>query len=233
MPLVIHPCDQNTETWARARMGMPTASMFSVIGRQKGRAADGTSKTRTTYLYKLAGEILTGEPMESYSNADTDRGHLQEPDARNLYAFQQDVEPELVGFIEDTDLRAGASPDALVGSDGLVEIKSCLPHIQIDRLIKGALPPEHVPQVQGGLLISGRGWADFVSYSPKLPLLVVRVERDQSYITNLWADIRRFNDELDALVERIRRYGMSPLDVVREQLTKSLADEPVNILSAG
>lgn len=222
MTIIVHPCAQGSDEWYLCRRGLPTASMFSVIGRQKGRAADGTSKTRTTYLHKLAGEIITGEPMESYTNPSMDRGHAQEDDARNLYAFQHDVEPELVGFIEDTDLRAGASPDALIGTDGVLEIKAAAAHIQIERLKKGKLPPEHVAQVQGALLISQREHADFVSYCPKLPLLVVRVGRDAEFLKTLTDDIAQFNEDLDDLISWIRRYGQPPADVVREQLVASL-----------
>ncbi len=67
MSLEIFECEQNSPEWYQARMGIPTASQFSTVLMTKG-VKGGVSKTRQTYLYKLAGEILTGESMENYSN---------------------------------------------------------------------------------------------------------------------------------------------------------------------
>lgn len=195
--LEIFDCEQNSSEWFAARLGIPTASNFSAV------LAKGEGKTRRAYLLKLAGEAITGESAESFGNAHTERGHAMEADARNLYAFAQDVEPELVGFMRRG--RAGASPDSLVGSDGLLEIKSKLPHLQLDVLDKGKLPSEHVAQVQGQLLVSGREWADFVSYWPRLPLFCIRVERDEKYIESLKQALADFIGELDSYV---RRFGV-------------------------
>ncbi len=196
-------CDQGSPEWFKARLGIPTASEFATVTASGKAGAD--SKTRKTYLLKLAGEILTGEPMESYSNAHMERGKAMEDEARNLYAFMQDVDPQRVGFIRNG--QKGCSPDSLIGTDGGLEIKTCLPHIQIDRLIKGDLPPEHKAQVQGCLWITGREWWDFVSYWPSLPLFVTRVHRDNGYIANLAGVVDAFNDDLARTVEFIRRYG--------------------------
>ncbi|MGJ4997275.1 YqaJ viral recombinase family protein [Bradyrhizobium sp. HKCCYLS3077] len=98
-------CEQNSAEWLRARMGIPTASQFSTV------LAKGEGETRRTYLLKLAGEIITGEPMESFSNEHTERGHRMEAEARDLYAFQTGAALERVGFIRSG--RAGCSPDSL------------------------------------------------------------------------------------------------------------------------
>lgn len=203
MTLQIVECEQNSPQWFACRMGLPTASEFkTIIGIKK----DAREKvTRQTYMMKLAGEILTGEPMASYSNPDMERGKIMEDEARDLYAFQNNVEPRRVGFIRNGN--AGCSPDSLIGEDGGVEIKSALAHIQIDRLLKNELPPEHRAQVQGNLWIAERAWWDFVSYCPKLPLLVIRVRRDDEYIKMLSTAADEFNADLAELVERIRHYG--------------------------
>jgi hypothetical protein len=129
-----------------------------------------------------------------------------EAEARDLYAFMSDCGPKQVGFIKSG--RKGASPDSLIGNDGGLEIKTRLPHLQIELLEKGDVPSEHVAQIQGGMWIAEREYWDFVSYWPKLPLFVKRVYRDEAYIKALAAAVDQFNDELDALVERIRFYGM-------------------------
>ena len=87
MTVQIIDCEQNSDAWIQARLGLPTASMFSAI------LAKGEGKTRKSYLYKLAGEIITGEPTESYTNGYMERGHAMEGEARELYSFMHDAEP--------------------------------------------------------------------------------------------------------------------------------------------
>ncbi len=194
--------DQGGDEWFQARLGIPTASKFATV------MAKGEGKTRSEYMRKLAGEIITGEVTESFSNSHTERGKEMEDEARQTYAFINSVEPELVGFIRNGE--KGASPDSLIGVIGGLEIKTALPHIQIDRLERNRLPPEHKAQVQGNLWISDREWWDFVSYWPRLPMLCVRVFRDEDYIKTMSDEIDRFNDEKAALIERIRSYGQEP-----------------------
>lgn len=197
---VFYDIDQGTPEWFRVRAGIPTASKFATV------MAKGEGKTRSEYMRKLAGELLTGEPQEQFSNAHTNRGNAMEDEARATYAFINDVETHRVGFIRNN--RKGASPDSLVGANGGLEIKTALPHIQIDRLERDRLPPEHKAQVFGNIWLAEREWWDFVSYWPKLPVLTVRVYRDEEYIKTLSDEVDRFNDELAALVERIRNYGI-------------------------
>lgn len=199
-------CDQGSDAWFRARMGIPTASEFHTV-MASGRGG-GESKTRRTYLLKLAGEILTGEPMDHFGNHHTERGKEMEPDARNLYSFMKDCEPQLVGFIRNGP--KGCSPDSLIGNDGMLEIKTKLPHLQVDCLLSDRVPPEHKAQCQGALWVAEREWIDFVSYWPGLPLFVTREHRDEEYIAKLAAAIDEFNDELAHMVERIRRLQTEP-----------------------
>jgi hypothetical protein len=193
-------CQQGEPEWFAARLGLPTASEFSTI-LAKGKDG-GKSVTRKTYMLKLAGEILTGEPMESYSNGHMERGKEQEAEAREAYELMRDVDTQQVGFIVNGD--KGCSPDSLIGSDGGLEIKTALPHIQVERLLKGELPAEHRAQVQGNMWVTERQFWDFVSYCPRLPLLIVRVPRDDGYIATLAGAVKEFNAELASVVEAIR-----------------------------
>lgn len=198
MTLQIIDCEQGTPEWLEARLGLPTASRFSDI------LAKGEGKMRARYLRDLAADIIRGYPEpDIYSNAHMERGHDQEGEARALYAFTY-APVSRVGFMRNG--RAGASPDSLVGADGGLEIKTALGHIQIERIQRGTCPSEHVAQVQGNLWISGRSWWDFMSYSPDMPPLVVRVERDEAYIANLSKAVDAFNEELDSLVASIRSF---------------------------
>lgn len=203
MPLEIINCEQGTEEWFRARMGIPTASEFSTV-LASGRGG-GESKTRRTYMLKLAGEIITGELQESYTNAHMERGKVMEDEARSFYAFMNDAEPERVGFVRNGP--KGCSPDSLIGTNGALEIKTALPHILADLILKDAFPPEHKAQTQGVLWVAEREWIDLVVYWPKMPRFVKRAFRDEAYIKDLSAGVDQFNAELQETVERLRRYG--------------------------
>lgn len=212
-------CEQGTDAWYRARMGVPTASEFSTV-LASGRG-NKESVTRRRYLCRLAGERLTGMPGESYTNAHMERGHEWEPAARADYALINDVDPKLVGFVTNDDGTAGCSPDALVGDDGTLEIKSALPHILIDFLDKDKFPAEHVPQTQGALWITERDWVDLAVYHPGLPMFIKRAYRDEEYIAKLADAVEKFNDEIVSLVERIAHYG-EPTGGLKSKLQDSL-----------
>lgn len=193
-------CEQGSPEWFAARLGIPTASEFATV------MAKGEGKTRKTYMLKLAGEVLTGEPMATYQNADMERGKIMEDEARSAYALMKDADPIRVGFILNG--QKGCSPDSLLGNAGGLEIKSAAPHIQIERLLKNDLPAEHRAQVQGNLWVTEREFWDFASYCPRLPLMVVRVYRDETYIANLASAVKAFNEELATTVQFIRQqYG--------------------------
>jgi hypothetical protein len=232
MTVEIVTCEQGTPEWFAARAGIPTASEFSAVlaeggddrglpqsvvdsmvkngcsaaqlaAAMKAAKSRSASYARTKYLRQLAADVVRGFPEpDTYSNAHMERGKVQEDEARQLYAFMTDHEPVQVGFMRNG--RAGASPDSLIGADGGLEIKTALGHIQIERLKAGKLPAEHRAQVQGNLWISGRAWWSFMSYSPGLPPLIVRVPRDDAYIATLSAAVDAFNEELDALVASLR-----------------------------
>lgn len=200
----IFDCEQGSIEWFRARAGIPTASEFSTV-MASGRDG-GDSKTRRTYMLKLAGEILTDELMESYSNAHMDRGKEMEDEARNLYSFVTNAEPKRIGFVKNG--KAGCSPDSLIGDNGALEIKTKLPHLLLDVILKDVFPAEHKAQCQGVLWVAEREWIDIGVYWPKLPLFTKRAYRDEEYIARMSSAVDQFNDELAEVVEKIRRYGL-------------------------
>jgi hypothetical protein len=196
---------QGSPEWFEARRGIPTASNFSKI------LAKGEGKTRMSYMVQLAGEIITGEPADTYKSADMERGNAMEPEARDFYAFINEVEPQLVGFI--TNGAKGGSPDALIGNDGALEIKTCKPSVLIDLLRKDQYPPEHKAQGQGNIWVAERDWIDIECFWPKMPTLIKRAYRDDAYIKTLAEEVDRFNNDLTDLVEKIRRYETLPTAV--------------------
>ena len=200
--IIYDAIDQGTDEWMKIRLGIPTASMFSAL------LAKGEGKTRRSYMYRLAAEIITGEPTETFTSPAMDRGKIMEEEARRWYAFSRDIEPERVGFIVNGP--KGCSPDSLLGTDGMLEIKTTRGDLLIEKLLKGEFSPEHKAQCQGALWVAEREWIDLVTYWPRLPPLVVRAQRDEVYIAGLSRAVDQFNEELAELVAEVRRIGEGP-----------------------
>lgn len=201
---------QGSPEWYAVRLGLVTASEFGSV------LAKGQGKMRRSYMLKLAGERVTGELAHSYVNRHMERGKALEDEAREAYAFVHDAEPVRVGFVRRGD--AGCSPDAFLGDDGLLEIKTRLPGLMVDALLREDYPPEYVAQVQGGLWVTERAWADVVCYWPGMPLCVRRAYRDEPYIETLAAEIALFNNELLDMVARVQGHS-----ALREMLERSAA----------
>lgn len=196
-------CEQGSQEWYGARLGLPTASMFATI-LASGRGGQ-ESKTRRKYMLQLAGEIITGEPMETFSNEHLARGKEMEDTARKLYAFRNDAEIERVGFIRRG--KTGCSPDGLIGKKKMLEIKTTLPHLLIDIHLRGEYPPGHEAQCQGNLWVAQREEIDIAIYWPKMPLYVQTIRRNEPYIAALEKAVNEFNSELAYVVQQMRRLG--------------------------
>ena len=200
--------EQGTAPWFEARLGIPTASCFSVVMAQG--IDEEKSLTRSRYLYRLAGEIITGVPAETFESAAMRRGKEMEAAARDAYAKKTGRELKLVGFVKNfTGLRhCGASPDALIGFNGGLETKTMKPELLIPLLEKGArMLPQHIAQVQGNMWVTERDWWDLSVYFPRMPPYIVRCERNETVIKQIDAEVQKFNYELRQLVERLRNMG--------------------------
>lgn len=203
-------CEQRSPDWFRHRSGIVTASMMKTV--MASGKDGGDSKTRTKYLYQLAGEILTGEPCPSYSNENMERGNTMEAEARNAYALIHGHDLTQVGFIKRTytiegrTRTIGCSPDSLIGSAGILEIKTQDADLLIARLLAGGSAPEHLAQLQGNLWVTERQWIDLSIYWPKLPEFRRRFRRDDLYIRKLEIAVDVFYSDLEQIVDKIRRY---------------------------
>jgi len=197
--MIIHTMEQGSDKWRQIRLGKVTASVFS------NATAGGAGKTRTTLMRKLIAERLTDLPEESYSNSAMDWGTETEPLAREYYASINDCTVKEVGFVE-LSADVGASPDGLVGEDGLLEIKCPNSSTHIGYLLDNKMPSTYVKQVQGQMWVTGRLWTDFVSYDPRVskrPYWSIRVERDEQVIAELEVKIDKFIDELKQVMEKL------------------------------
>ncbi len=197
---------QGSPEWFAARCGLVTASRVAdVVARTK----TGWSASRVNYMAQLVAERLTGNVAESFTSAAMQWGTETEPAAREAYSFYHDSEVEQAGFVAHPSIaEAGASPDGLVGTAGLIEIKCPNTATHIDTLLGQEVPGNYLTQIQWQLACTGREWCDFVSFDPRMPeamrLFVKRVPRDDERIAELEAAVTDFLVELRDKVHRLR-----------------------------
>lgn len=197
--------EQGSPEWLALRAGKVTASRVAdVIARTK----TGWGASRANYMAELIAERLTGEPAPSYSNAAMQWGTEKEPEARDYYEFFADASVEQVAFVHHPSIAdSGASPDGLVGADGLVEIKCPNTATHIDTLLGATGPSKYMTQMQWQMACTGRQWCDFVSYDPRMPdsmrIFVSRIIRDDDIIAALEKDVTEFLAEVAEKVAKL------------------------------
>jgi len=194
--------DQRSDGWFEMRRGLATASRFSDV------MAGKTTAARQAYIAELTYERITGKTWESYSNKDMERGTELEAVARLRYMLHTKQMVAEAEFVKHELLPAGASPDGLIGDDGLVEIKCPRLHNHLYTLTADKVPRQYLWQIYGQQLMTGRKWTDFVSYTDKLEgkagLAIVRVERDDDKIKELEDGLAQFCDEVEIMVQRLQ-----------------------------
>jgi putative phage-type endonuclease len=204
---MIEMMDQGSEEWFTIRIGKVTASRVAdVIAKTK----TGYSATRDNYMAQLVCERLTGQKGDSFSNAAMQHGTETEPLARLSYEVTQNVLVDEVGFVPHPTIEmAGASPDGLVGDDGLLEIKCPNTATHIDTLLSQTVPGKYNTQMQFQMACTGRKWCDFVSFDNRLPeelqLFVMRVPRDEVFIRLIESEIVQFLAELDDKINKLMK----------------------------
>jgi len=197
--------DQRSPEWFAARLGKVTASRVAdVIAKTK----KGYSTSRENYMAQLICERMTNTQAESFTNAAMEWGTANEGFARAAYEAAKDVLVDEVGLIDHPYVqRSGASPDGLVGDDGVLEIKCPNTATHFDTLLKGEMPSKYIPQVQWQMACTSRKWCDFVSFDPRvddgLKLFVVRIQRDSDYIKMLEDEVMKFLRELEIKLNKL------------------------------
>jgi predicted phage-related endonuclease len=168
---------QGSDEWLEQRCGMLTASEMRHILTPTLKQAN-NDKSRA-HEWELLFQRITGFVEPHYVSDDMLRGRDDEIEARIQYGKHFAPVTE-VGFITNDQwgFTIGYSPDGLVGDDGLIECKSRRGKYQVQTIAEDTVPEEYVLQLQTGLLVTGRKWIDFVSYSGGLPMFVKRVEPD-------------------------------------------------------
>lgn len=191
--------EQRSNEWFQTRLGKVTASRIADL---MARTKSGYSTSRANYMAELIAERLTGAKGESYQNSAMQWGTEQEPFARAAYETLKGVLVQEVGFVpHPIILNSGASPDGLVGDDGLVEIKCPYTATHLEFLTTGIIPEKYMLQMQWQIACTGREWCDYVSYDPRLPermaISIQRVNRDLTLINQIETEVRTFLSELD------------------------------------
>lgn len=196
---------QRTEEWMRARIGKLTASrIVDVLAKTK----TGYSTSRENYAVELALERITGQRTEGFVSASMQWGIDTEPHARAAYEMQAGVLVQEVGFVDHPVIdMAGASPDGLIGPDGLIEIK-CPDSKQHLSYLRGKTPPKkYQPQMLWQLACTRRKWCEFVSYDPRMPeglrLFVVRYTPTTDELVMIEKEAETFLCEVAAIVQEI------------------------------
>jgi putative phage-type endonuclease len=204
---MIEMIEQRSNEWFAARIGKVTASKVADV---IAKTQSGYAASRANYMAQLVCERLTGQREEFFISGAMQHGTDTEPLARAAYESRYDVLVDEVGFVPHPSIEmAGASPDGLVGDDGLLEIKCPNTATHIDTLLTQTVPSKYNTQMQFQMACTGRSWCDFVSFDNRLPeelqLFVKRVPRDDVFIKQTEDAIVKFLAELDEKINKLMK----------------------------
>lgn len=198
--------EQRTPEWCEARLGRVTASR---VADMMARTKTGYGASRANYMAELICERLTGKQAERFSSAAMAWGTETEPQARAMFTLTTGLSVEKTGFALHPEIAdLGASPDGLIGDDGMVEIKAPNTATHIETLLSETVPQKYVLQMQTQMACTGRSWCDFVSFDPRLPdemqLFIHRVDRDEELIAEIEREARAFLAEIETKMSALR-----------------------------
>lgn len=200
---ITHHADllQGSDEWLAARRGLLTASEMKLIITPTLKVAK--NEKASAHLYELLAQRITGYVEPHYISDDMLRGQVDEIEARALYAKHYAPVSD-VGFVTNDEwgFTIGYSPDGMVGDDGLIECKSRRQKFQVETILAGEMPNDYMIQVQTGMLVSGRRWCDFVSYSGGMPMVTIRVHADDEIQDAIIEAATDFELRLSKLAER-------------------------------
>jgi len=200
--------EQRIEEWFTARLGKVTASRVNDV---MAKTKTGYSASRDSYMTQLVLERITQTKAEGFTSQAMQWGVEQEIYALAAYQAHCGWDTDAVGFVPHPTIEmAGASPDALVGDDGVVEVKCPESKGMLETLLTKKVPAKYFAQMQFQLSCTGRQWADYVVFDPRMPpkaqLFVTRIPRDNAFITEMEAEIVKFLAEVDSQVQLLNNY---------------------------
>lgn len=187
------------------------------------------SASQNGYMYRLIAASFGYQPDEAVPNKFMENGHLNEASAVAEYEFMTGRDTQQVGFVTTDDGLIGASPDRLVGDDGLLECKCPSEWVHIRHMVENDLESDHRVQIQGQLLVTGRQWVDAISWCKGFPSVIIRVERDEEFISGM----------NDLLVEFITKYQRTRAELIakygnfaRLAAESKAAEDPMHVTMA-
>lgn len=191
--------EQGSQDWLDARCGLLTASNVGKLVTPTLKASE--SETARGLVETLVAERITGHVEYVHPSFDMQRGTLDEPYARDMYA-EHHAPVEEIGFavLEINGHKLGASPDGLIGDNGGLEIKSRKPRTQLTTILSGKVPAGNLAQIHTCMLVLDRDWWDYCSYAGGWPLYVQRVHRDPLWDDSIIAALESFESKAAELI---------------------------------
>jgi len=201
--IVIDSFPQLSEEWHIERLGNPGSSHFDeILTNVRGLP----SKSATGYAMQLAGEKVAGKAEDHYISKDMERGIEREPHARDVFAWETDLNIREVALCyPDEQKKYHCSPDGLCDDGGGLEIKCPKMKTHVKYLLDNKFPKaDYNAQVQGSLLVTGLSHWWFMSYYPDLKPLIIKILPDEEYIKKLKAELNKFCLELPQMIQKVK-----------------------------
>lgn len=201
----MHDLIQGTPEWLAARCGSLGASS---MGDALAKTKTGWGSSRANLKARIVTERITGQPVEMFVNAAMQRGTELEPQARAMYSFHSGHDVTEIGIVlHPTIKHSHCSPDGLIGEDGMVEIKCCGAARHIEMLTDSPPEDRYIKQCIWQMACTGRKWVDLAYFHPDLPeamqLVIHRIERDDTVITEMENEVRAFLAEVAETVSEL------------------------------
>lgn len=263
---MIYNCEQYSADWWRVKNGKVTASMMWAVEKwcttqtsdkdplrrkkeitvQQAKGPKvitvAESSERQSYRDRIVSQILCGyhgQDSDEWKGKDVEWGMEFEATAVAQYEVANACTTRRVGFVTSELIpRFGCSPDRLVGTDGLAQIKCPKTTTHLNYRLAGVVPEEYEPQLVAEMACTGRQWADFVSFDPRLTdpdlrLLVIRLPRNEKRIAEVEAAVMEFLAEVDQTIAKLTGKMPTLEELLRDSLTwaqeqrsKELVAEP-------
>jgi putative phage-type endonuclease len=208
-PRRIPDMEQGSAEWFAARCGKVTASRVADLA---AKTKTGYSASRAAYMSELLVERITGAPVDKYVTPAMAWGTAQEKVAREVYEGLHGNLVETIGFVpHPAILNSGASPDGLIGEEGLIEIKCPTTITHLETVMSGEIPDKYIPQIMWQMACTGRKWCDFISFDPRVPpklaMFIKHIERNDQRIAELETEVIKFLKELDDKITALNAFG--------------------------
>lgn len=210
---------QGSAEWFQIRAGSLTGSrIYEACAKtkerttKKGKITPGRYyEARSDLLMEKLIERLTGQPAQHFVTDAMQWGTMYEGEARSVYETRKGVLVQDCAYFKHPSIaHSGASPDGIVGKEGVIEIKCPTTKVHLETVLTGEIPQEHIYQMAWEIESAGVQWCDFISYDPRLPgnlaFFCKRYYPAPDFLDALRVEVKQFLSELDALEAKVRAY---------------------------